>query len=601
MMSEMKYKILFTITALGLSACGPVDGNNAENNGPSGDCVALENEAINGGASLSGCYTVASTLTVNDGVLTIEAGTELTFAQDVGFEVGANAGLVIAGTAEAPVTFKGLEQERGYWKGLRFNDSDSPQNSISHLTLTHAGSSAWTGDPASSGGIYISGENNNLEISDSTFSENAAVAVHAQGGDSDVTIASSSFTNNDASLWLHANLTGGLSDDLTFEGNDDGHIHTSINGASESVSREQTWPALTEPYLVRRTIKLDALLTLSPGSRLEFEQDVGIDISDEGRLSAVGTEASPITFTGAEEERGFWKGLYYHDTRSSQNVLEHVAITHAGSDGWTGGAQSRGCIYIAGDGVALKIASADFQECAQAAIVAEASGVDFSLEGSSFTANELPLWIHANLAGSLAADNTMSGNDDDYILLGVNGASTEVSANQTWNTFDVPYRADRTVLVSGELTLSPGLIFEFDQDTGVQVNGGNLIADASSGDRIQFIPADGETLSGFWKGIHFIDSFSSSNTIANADILYGGSSGWTGGEQSIAGLYISGGSNKAQVSLDDVRIAGSGRWGVSIDEEGAISPCAAVTLEDNGSGSEGGDLRVEEGGTFACN
>lgn len=598
MMSAMKHTFLFTTIMIGLSACGPTE---QENNAPGEDCVLLESEGVNGGQTLSGCYNVESVLSVDDGLLTIEAGSRLIFAQDAGLTVGANAGLVITGTQEDRVIFEGASKERGFWKGVRLENSDAPRNSIAHLTLSHAGSSQWNGNPRSRAGLFIAGEKNNLEVRDSIFQENGLTAIHANGGESDLTIASSSFENNDGSIWVHANLAGGLSEDLAFDGNDDDRVHASLDGASEAISREQTWPALAVPYLIERTIQVETLLTIAAGATLEFEQEVGIQISGEGRLSAIGTEQAQITFKGSEAERGFWSGLYYTDTRSSQNVLEHVLISDAGADQWNGAEYSRGCIYIAGDGVALSISSATFRECGQAGIVADSGGVELSIEGSTFTASDLPLWIDANLVGGLAADNAMSGNDKDYIYLGVNGASTDVTSNQAWNALDVPYRADRTVRVSGELTLSPGLTFEFDQDTGLNIDEGTLIADGSAGDRIVFVSADGESLEGFWKGIRFGNSFKSANKISNADIHYGGSSGWNGSPDSAAGLFLSGSGQKSQVALDDVSILGSGRWGISVSAESSISPCASVTFENNGDGSEGGDFHVDEDATFACN
>jgi hypothetical protein len=328
-----------------------------------------------------------------------------------------------------------------------------------------------------------------------------------------------------------------------------------------------------------------------------FEQGVGMTVSGEGRLTAVGSSESPITLSGAEEQRGFWKGLYYVDTRSSDNQLDYVTIEYAGSDQWTGGGNSRGGVYVRGDGVALTIANSTFQENAQAGLVADGNGSDLSISSSTFTANEVPIWMAANVVGGLAADVSVSGNDDDYVEVAVGDRG--VSSNQTWQALDAPYRARNTVSVSGDLVIAPGTTFEFSQDVGLSVNGGTLSADATGGDPIKFIAADGETLKGFWKGIYFVNSLSSTNTIANAEIRYGGSSGWTGGSQSVANIYVRGGGSGAQVALDTVTVTDSASWGISVD--GSVSPCENVTLENNGEGSTGGNFRVDDDGTYACN
>lgn len=606
----MGYKWLYIIGLLtmGLAACGPgTEDNNGTNNGtnnggnngtPSCDNPQLLEEAdVNGGVTLSaGCYSVESVLGVNDGLLTMEAGVQIVFGQDAGLHIGENGSIAVEGSDSSPVYLTGNVEERAYWKGLRFQDADSPDNSLDYVVLAHAGSEQWHGGDVSRGGIFLQGENNKLAISNSTFRQNAQAAIVADGSGTELTVADSTFEDNETPIWAHSNLLGGLSS-LTFTDNDNAYIRTGLS--SESVSTEQTWPAIGVPYRSSSTITLDTTLTLAEGLTIMFEQGVGIQVIDEGRLTAVGSSENPITLTGVEEQRGFWKGIRYRDTRSSDNTLDYVVLEYAGSDQWHGGDISRGGIFAEGNGVALSVSNSTFRENAQAGIVADGRETDLSVSSSTFESNEMPLWLHANLVGGLAADNAASGNDEDYVQVGTGGS--EVSSNQTWQTLDVPYRIRNTPNVTADLVLSPGMTLEFNQDVGLDISGGTLVADGSSGDVIKFIAADGETLQGFWKGIQFRDSFSSTNKIANAEIRYGGSSGWHGGDASVANLFVRGGGSKAQVALDTVTISHSGSWGISVEGEGSISPCSGVTLEDNGDGSTGGDTSIHEDATYDCN
>lgn len=365
------------------------------------------------------------------------------------------------------------------------------------------------------------------------------------------------------------------------------------------VVNDQLFRDLGVPYLVSDTIDVDASVTVEPGAHFVFEQDTGIDVREDGRLTVNGDPDKPILMTGLETERGFWKGLYFAQSLSGENLLENVIVEYAGSSQWHGGGVSRGGVYARGDGVALRIVESTFRENGQAGLVADGGGADISISASEFTANEMPVWVHANLIGRISADTSVAGNDKDYILVG-RGSTTDVVVPQTWNTLDAPYRFDRTVKVEAALVLSPGMTLEFAQDVGFQVDEGSLVADASSGDPIRFVAAGEEPIKGFWKGVSFHRSLNTTNKLANVDITYGASSGWHGGSSSIANLHLRGGDHKSQVAIDDVRLIGSERWGHSVESEAIVSPCEGLKLQDNGIGDEGGHLNVDEDAIFNC-
>ena len=88
------------------------------------------------------------------------------------------------------------------------------------------------------------------------------------------------------------------------------------------------------------------------------------------------------------------------------------------------------------------------------------------------------------------------------------------------------------------MTLSPGTTLEFSQNTGLLVDTGQLVADASEGDPIRFIATNGETLAGYWKGIGYTSSFSTSNVLRNVEIAHAGSSGWDGSGDSRASIFL---------------------------------------------------------------
>lgn len=553
----------------------------------------LSSADLNGGVTLpSGCYAVDSVVAVSDGQLTLEPGVSITFGADAGLSFSGTGSLSAVGTESSRIVLSGSVKERGHWKGLHFNGSNSPENKMAHVVLSHAGSGKWHGGDVSRGGIFLQGGANRLHISNSTFNQNAQAGIVAENGGMDFRLERSHFEDNEAPLWIHANLIGHLSS-LTFENNDDSFIRTGL--ASETVGTAQTWPAFGVPYRSTGSLKLDAVLTLEPGVTVEFVQGKGVEISGGGRLTARGTAENNITLTGAEKQRGYWSGLYFYESRSSANALEHVVVEYAGSSKWHGG-DSRAGVYVRGDGVALTVSQSVFRENAVAGLYADGGGAEVVVEASSFERNALPLWLASNLVGNVTGDNTFTGNDASYVLASVGGSGrgNEVRTAQTWAALSVPFRVPLSITVMADLKLSPGVRMEFAQNAGLLVEGGTLAADGTGGDRITFTAADGETVRGYWKGIAFVSSLSSKNVIANADIRFAGGGKWHGGD-STAGIFLrGGGSYNSTVALSGVKIEGSGKYGLQVENGSSVEPCDEVTFVNNVSDD------IFGGGAIAC-
>jgi len=93
-------------------------------------------------------YLVFREATVADGeTLTIAPGVKLVFEQDAGITVhGAAAAIYAVGTPSEPIVFTGAQPVRGYWLGLNFDDSDSPNNVLRNVVVEYGGSNHGSGD-----------------------------------------------------------------------------------------------------------------------------------------------------------------------------------------------------------------------------------------------------------------------------------------------------------------------------------------------------------------------------------------------------------------------------------------------------------------------
>lgn len=274
--------------------------------------------------------------------LTISAGTMLRFGPDAALLVGwyGTGGLIVDGTAAEPVLFtaNSLNPQPGHWRGLHIVFEHVAPSRVSHATIEYAG----RGD-----GINI-----NRAANLNLYGENA------EGGGTivnDVIVRKSSgsglflgyggyFGPGSARLTVRDNggyaitaqpdSVGAIPTDITISGN-------SIDAVAiieEVVRTSQAWPNLGLPYVLNGWSRVEASLTLAPGTELRFAPDAGLEIGwgTPGILIAMGTDEAPIRFVpdAVTPAKGHWNGLHFYNAEGSR--LDHVVISHAGSTGGDG-------------------------------------------------------------------------------------------------------------------------------------------------------------------------------------------------------------------------------------------------------------------------
>lgn len=323
-------KLLGLAVVLATVGCTPGGG------GPPSACILDE---ISGAVVLSSdqCpfYTVRQVLVVGTGdELMLEPGTELRFDQDTGLEVHDYGKLIAIGTAAEPIVLTGKEAIRGYWYGLYFTDAGSFDNELRYVTVEYGGGYDYSGQGGAN--LTMTGSfPTRAKISHCTFRQSAGYGF--VWGD-DALIGADSIPDGDfADNFSTENALGpglvwenvvGFLGNGGYTGNDEDYLKV-IAGYGNDVS--QTWQALDVPYLIDGVLDVNPItLTLSPGVRLIFTQDGGIEVGGAGALIAVGAATEPITFTALQPVRGYWQGLHFHDAASFDNRLEHVIIEYGG-------------------------------------------------------------------------------------------------------------------------------------------------------------------------------------------------------------------------------------------------------------------------------
>ncbi len=535
----------------------------------SADCAPLTQADIAGGTTLpeGSCHTVASSLRLSDGVLNIEPGVQISFETDAGLTVSGQGKITAEGTTDAPIDITSVDQA-GSWQGIQFDASVG--NVMRHVAITNGGSAAWTGDPKSAAAVYLTGDTE-IEIADSTIAGSASQGMIVRDG-VDLTFEANTLQENAVAAWVHPDIAGSISGTTVLENNDDDVVRVGF-GNTDSVTTEQTWAAGI-PFEVQDTVRIEAPLTLEPGTHIAFLADVMMAVIDDGTLTAEGTESAPITFTSAEDLPGYWQGLKIA-TSAAANVLDHVAFENGGSEEWTGGGDTASMVRLEGNSKAV-ITNSTFQGSGNYGLWVPEDGDISGFDGNSFTENVQPMYVHPERAGQIEASNTFVGNDEDQVRVGT-GNTDRVSTDQTWHNVGVPFHVSDRMFVEAALTIGPGTVVEFAQDASMEVKadgGGSLRAVGEPDAPVTF--QGGEDLAGYWKGLS-IGTVSADNVLTGVVVRNAGSAAWFGGIDTEAALHVDNGS----VALTGVTF-GTGDGFALIARNGATVSCAEVDLGGNG-------------------
>lgn len=104
--------------------------------------------------------------------LTIAAGAELVFEQDAGVYVESTGSLTAAGTASAPIVFRGFEPTAGYWDGVELYGSNSVDNRFEYVTIRGGGAEG----SASDADLRL-GSNTRVSVTNCTIADSAGWGV----------------------------------------------------------------------------------------------------------------------------------------------------------------------------------------------------------------------------------------------------------------------------------------------------------------------------------------------------------------------------------------------------------------------------------------
>lgn len=288
-------------------------------------------------------YIVQSTIDIG-AELVIEPGTTIEFEVGTGLNVGSDGSLVAVGTEDEPITFTGTEAQAGWWNGIRFFNSDHPNNRLHYVIVEYAGNgyaaNVVVGDSnrLRNGGVEIQhsiirhGEDRGLLVHDLSELRNST---------------GNEYYDNDIPVQVAKRGMGQLDGNSTYTGNANDYIRVIRGNTGASISSDATWDALDVPYRfdTNRSIDIDgATVEIEAGAVMEFEATSSIKLeTNSSVLIAEGTEDNQIIFTGVEQIPGWWNGIWNQNSDNPLNSLNHVVIEYGG------GSDSHPANLIVGD------------------------------------------------------------------------------------------------------------------------------------------------------------------------------------------------------------------------------------------------------------
>ena len=474
----------------------------------------------------TGQHNVNGTITVSNGILTVEAGSNLIMEGGLGTAtsliIGKNGGLKILGTPDKPViiTSGAAAPNRGDWGSIEFQEGSDPNSIITNSNISFGGGgSNVNGTPV--GAVIIDG-GAAAEISNTVIDNSKTFAVSVP---SDATlnnfVGNTLVHNTLGPITVTANTAGQLLDG-TYGPND-------VNGIAvvpSQLTQDANWINPGTPWLLAgltiQALTGTAVLTVSAGNTFLIQQFKGIIVQKNGALILAGTQAQPITITSANNPaaRGDWQDIsYYIGSIGSKNAMNFTEIDF-------GGGNSKGSVWLEA-GAQLNMQNSTVSNSSGVGVTVTAGGQLPNFSGNSLIHNALgAMNIDVDDVRQLQGlSNTYAPNTVDGILV----TGTLLHTSTDWGPLGAAYVINDDFAVdvnagSGSgvsvLTIDAGTVLMFAPNKGMLVNeNGQLNVNGTAQNGVVFTVSQ-EPAS--WDNI-FIAS-ANTNTLNYANFRFYGSS-----------------------------------------------------------------------------
>lgn len=278
---------------------------------------------------LNGHYRVEGDMEVY-GEVTIEEGAEFRFGNNVRFRLRGSSVIKAMGTAQNPIVFKGTLEDPGSWRGI-YAQSTSLENEFNHVHFSHAGHSSLSGTFGRAALGLTDGSR--YSINNAVFSDIDGYGIRTNSSDADISLEGLQFGNNisQGAIRILIHQISAIDSQSDFGGNP-----IEISGGNLGSNEDVTWVNPNNGvYLFSSDVETYGKISIEPGTRLEFENNVRFRVREDGVLAAHGTAGNMITFTRKTGSGAHWRGIYV-ESSSLENSMDYVEISYAGNSSLSG-------------------------------------------------------------------------------------------------------------------------------------------------------------------------------------------------------------------------------------------------------------------------
>ncbi|WPP48669.1 PKD domain-containing protein [Catalinimonas niigatensis] len=401
---------------------------------------------------------------------------------------------------------------------------------------------------------------------------------------SDETIAKPSFTPDvvgDYVIELKiSNGSGNDTDEVTIKAKTTANTTATIidGDINEEIVLENVFedPAVPD-YHVTAMVNVNAKLTIEPGVVIIFDEDKGLKINYEGKMIAEGTETQLITFTGKEEEKGYWAGIIFMSS-SLDNEITYTEVKYAAG----------AAIYPFEHPTAIGVNSEAYLKLTYSSVeFAQDNGllvknlgiIDY--EHNYFGNNEgLNVTVPVNQAHKIDADSRIEARTEELNYVQLLGTSLEEEQEVTWVSLSngTVYKLVEEVSIGSGLRLEPGTHLRFNPNKFFRIfNEGYLYAKGTSNDPIKM---DIDPAGGFkWGGL-LIKSSSPDNLLEYVEIYNAGNGQPAYGLMKSAAVSVDS-DYSTVLNMKNTYITGSSAYGLYMEDGSVIGQFDNNLFEEN--------------------
>ncbi len=304
------------------------------------------------------------------------------------------------------------------------------------------------------------------------------------------------------------------------------------------LTEDTVWTAVNSPYVLTSSIQIPAgiTLTVEPGVTVFGQGINGIIV--QGKIVAVGTDTSPVTFTSlADSAPGEWAGFFFWD---GSGHFENAVIKYGGYpiNGYPLSGTNVNVAGLAGsEGVTIR---------------------NSIIQGS----NGFGMFVPISYLDSLHLENvTFTQNITDRVRMTAAFGSTittnvTLSANPGLEGYEFEYGG--LIVADGILTLEPGTALLSPPESGIILEGGHLTAVGTPEKPITFT-SNTDSATDRWGGLFFWDG---SAELVNTRIRFAGEDV---GQQAVSALHVYEVPAGKDVVVENSIIYGSGGYAIAVE------------------------------------